>query len=101
VLQQNKLDALARWIGLSPAPLPPFSPIKPCQPKPEPLAECEERAYNLCGDDGKGYAACHKCVWSLRDDLIEQGCDFDGEHAAIVKFACAPKPAEAEGGCPL
>ena len=29
-------------------------------------------------------------------DLVEEGCDFDGEHAAIVRFVCGPKPGQGE-----
>jgi hypothetical protein len=31
-------------------------------------------------------------VWGHRDDLVEEGCDFDGEHSAIVEYVCGSPP---------
>uniref|UniRef100_A0A7S2I188 Uncharacterized protein n=1 Tax=Haptolina brevifila TaxID=156173 RepID=A0A7S2I188_9EUKA len=96
-LQQLKLDGLAKWIGPSPEPLPPYKPIVPCPPAPEPVAQCEEHAKAMCNASiPRGYAACHKCVFAHRDDLLEEGCDFDGQHSSIVRFVCGPAAGAAE-----
>ena len=90
--EKLKLDALRRWLGAAPDPLPPFTPIVPQPPTPEPLAECEAHAKAMC-ESAVGYDSCHKCVWSHASDLEEEGCDFDGQHSAIVAFACGSPPA--------
>ena len=88
-----KVDALARWLGPTPEPLPPYTPIVPCPPTPEPLDECEEHAKAMCADAiPQGYDACHKCVWSHANDLLEEGCDWDGQHSAIVQYVCGSPP---------
>ena len=72
----------------------------PCPPTPEPLPECEAHAKALCKDAiPRGYTVCHKCVWSHRDDLIQEGCDFDGGHSAIIKFVCGAPPGLPTGEC--
>ena len=48
VFEQTKLDALARYIGPSPAPEPPYKPIKPCPYMPESLAKCVADAKATC-----------------------------------------------------
>ena len=95
-LIQLKLDALARWLGPTPDPLPPFAPIVPQPPAPEPLAECEAHAKAMCGAPPVVYDACHKCVWGHASDLEEEGCDFDAQHSAIVAFVCGNPPPSAQ-----
>ena len=57
------------------------------------LADCEAHAKAMCADAiPQGYDACHKCVWGHREDLIQEGCDFDGGHSAITKFVCGTPP---------
>eukprot|EP00937_MAST-01D_sp_MAST-1D-sp2_P006076 g6076.t1 len=91
-----KLGALRRWLGPAPDPLPPYAPIVPQPPAPEPLAECEAHAQAACAAAARqGYADCHKCVWSHANDLKEEGCDFDAQHSAIVAFVCGSPPAPA------
>ena len=91
-----KLNALGKWLGTNPAPLPPYQPIvPPAPPAPEPLAQCEAHAKAMCADATGGYTGCHKCVWGHADDLEEEGCDFDGQHSAIVAAVCGSPPAQA------
>ena len=44
MFEQTKLHAFARYIGPSPAPEPPYKPIKPCPYKPESLDKCVAEA---------------------------------------------------------
>ena len=95
VFEQTKLDALARYIGPSPAPEPPYKPIKPCPYMPESLAKCVADAKATCeGEISTGYEACQECVWSDHEDLIYQGCDWKHKHGKIIEHVCGSEPGQ-------
>lgn len=57
------------------------------KPLPTPLSPlCK------CIDDAKAYCAkgttCSSCIWKHKSDLIVKGCDWSGDHSAIVSSVC-------------
>jgi hypothetical protein len=93
--EQTKLDALARYIGPSPEPEPPYRPIKPCPYTPESLAKCVADAKEACkGEISTGYDACEQCVWRDHEDLITQGCKWKHKHGKVIKQVCGPEPGQ-------
>ena len=95
VFEQTKLHAFARYIGPSPAPEPPYKPIKPCPYKPESLDKCVAEAKAMCEDAmSAGYEACKKCVWSDRGELIYDDCSWKRRHGKIVEHVCGPEPGQ-------